>query len=292
MDLTQLRTFVAVAQEGHMTRAAERLHISQPAASAHIRALESYFELPLFIRTNRCLELTPAGRMLADRARQVLDCSVELVSLARELRGQIAGRVVIGSNGDPDLNRLGPLAIALSTQYPLIDLSVEVRGSMSIREGVMTGELDAGFLLAPALAPGLSCRVLASVGFKVAGPAAWREKIINANLQELAAMPWVVTPPGSSNWDLRQRTLHTFGVPTCVAIETASPLLMREFIKDGMGLGMVRQDLAEEGERRGWFALSPLPVAPMSMFFIYSESRQDDPVIRSLADLVASIWAT
>src|SRR5690606_17339909 len=93
MDLTQLRTFVAVAQEGHLTRAAERLHISQPAASAHIRALESFFELQLFTRTNRGLELTVAGQRLAEGAGRVLGSTLELTSLARELRGGKVGRL-------------------------------------------------------------------------------------------------------------------------------------------------------------------------------------------------------
>ena len=76
MDLTQLRTFVAVAQEGHLTRAAERLHISQPAASTHVRALEAYLQVQLFARTNRGLELTAAGRRLADSAERVLSSAV------------------------------------------------------------------------------------------------------------------------------------------------------------------------------------------------------------------------
>jgi len=109
MDLTQLRTFVAVAQEGHLTRAAERLHISQPAASAHVRALESYFDVKLFDRTNRGLELTAAGRALAEGAARVLDSSVALETLARELRGGVGGRLDLGVNADPTLTRLGSL---------------------------------------------------------------------------------------------------------------------------------------------------------------------------------------
>ena len=64
IDLVQRRTFVAVAEEQHLTRAAERLHMSQSAASAHVRAIEERLGTQLFVRTNRSLELTHAGQLL------------------------------------------------------------------------------------------------------------------------------------------------------------------------------------------------------------------------------------
>ncbi len=101
VDLTHLRTFVAVAHEGHLTRAAERLHISQPAASNHVRALEELLQVKLFARTNRGLELTPAGRRLAESAEHVLGATLELTSIARELRGSVGGKLYLARTPTP-----------------------------------------------------------------------------------------------------------------------------------------------------------------------------------------------
>ena len=95
IDLVQLRTFVAVAEQKHLTRAAERLHISQSAASAHVRAVEESLDLQLFVRTNRSLELTRVGELLLAKARALLNESAVFASYAREIRGKTEGRLVL-----------------------------------------------------------------------------------------------------------------------------------------------------------------------------------------------------
>src|SRR4029453_9980722 len=125
-DLTQLRTFVAVVQEGHLTRASERLHISQPTASNHIRALEGHFEVQLFHRTTRGLEPTVAGLRLAEAARRVLGSSMELTSLARDPRGSPSGRLSVGTVADPKLIAQLPLLVNwLHEHYPLLEVNIE-----------------------------------------------------------------------------------------------------------------------------------------------------------------------
>ena len=83
IDLVQLRTFVAVAEEKHLTRAAERLHISQSAASAHVRAVEESLDTQLFVRTNRSLEPTRACELLLARLSIRQQGAYELVHVKR-----------------------------------------------------------------------------------------------------------------------------------------------------------------------------------------------------------------
>ena len=89
IDLVQLRTFVAVAEEQHLTRAAERIHISLSSASAHIRGVEDALGTQLFVRTKRSLVLTRAGELLFKRAKALLNEAALLQSFSMELRGQI-----------------------------------------------------------------------------------------------------------------------------------------------------------------------------------------------------------
>lgn len=85
MSLQQLRYFVTVAEEEHVTRAAERLHVSQPPLSRQIRALEDELGQPLFNRRGRGIELTRFGRYFAERARSILQNVDDLVAEAKRL---------------------------------------------------------------------------------------------------------------------------------------------------------------------------------------------------------------
>jgi len=88
MELYQLRTFAAVAETGHLTRAAERLHISQPAVSAQIKALEDKLEVRLFERGPAGMTLTRAGARLLEQAAKVIAAAEELRNLAKALTGE------------------------------------------------------------------------------------------------------------------------------------------------------------------------------------------------------------
>jgi len=106
MELYQLRSFVAVAELGQLTRAAERLHVSQPALSAQIKSLEDELATVLFERGAAGMTLTPAGRQLLPRAERVLAAAQALRAEALALRGEVSGRIRLGTVGDPELTRL------------------------------------------------------------------------------------------------------------------------------------------------------------------------------------------
>lgn len=91
MDLNQLKTFVTVAEEQHLTRAAERLFTSQPAVSAQLKALEESLDVVLFDRTPKGMKLTPSGEILLTQAQTVLDTANLIVSQAKAIKGEVIG---------------------------------------------------------------------------------------------------------------------------------------------------------------------------------------------------------
>ena len=101
VDLNQLRSFVTVAQFGHLTRAAETLHLSQPALSGHIKALEEQFGVTLFERSSTGMTLTPSGRRLLTEATQIIDAVQHLQHSAQELRGEPTGNLKLGTVLEP-----------------------------------------------------------------------------------------------------------------------------------------------------------------------------------------------
>lgn len=115
MDLHKLRTFVTIAQEGNLTRASEALHLSQPAVSAQIKALEDELGLKLFHRLTRGMELTPAGKVLLEEAEKALMAARNVAARAQHLRSGISGEFRLGTISEPLILRLGEFLSALTS---------------------------------------------------------------------------------------------------------------------------------------------------------------------------------
>mgnify|MGYP000857569295 CR=1 FL=1 len=109
MDIYQLRTFVTVAREGSITRAATLLHLSQPAVSAHIKAMEDALELSLFERTPRGMSLTPEGQRLLSKAQQTLAAHEDLMAEAARSKGELSGKLRLGAGSNSGNEAIGRL---------------------------------------------------------------------------------------------------------------------------------------------------------------------------------------
>src|SRR4029450_3044497 len=131
MELYQLRTFAAVAELGHLTRAAERLHVSQPAVSAQIKALEDELGTSLFERGPAGMTLTTAGSKLLPYASRVLGAATDLRYQALTLKADIPGPLRLGTLSAPEPLRLGNLLARAVERHPLLhlDLRHEVTGA-------------------------------------------------------------------------------------------------------------------------------------------------------------------
>src|SRR5215472_10207952 len=150
MELRHLRYFVAVAEEGHVTRAAERLGIQQPPLSQQIQALERELETQLFRRKPRGVELTPAGQALLDEARAILARADEAVAaVKRTARGE-AGRIGIGFTSSASFHPFLPRAIrAFRETHPLVALALEESGTTELVDALRTQSLDVAFVRSP-----------------------------------------------------------------------------------------------------------------------------------------------
>lgn len=146
MDLRHLRYFLAVAEEGHFGRAAERLHIVQSALSMQIRALEDELGGPLFLRTSRRVELTEAGSLLRAEALRTLEQAAHAQRVVqRSLRGEM-GSVRIGFAGNAVFSgRLMADVRAFRKAYPDAEVILRELAPHLQVEAVQTGHLDIGY---------------------------------------------------------------------------------------------------------------------------------------------------
>ena len=155
MTLDQLRIFIAVAEHGHVTRAAEALGMSQSAASAAIATLEARYRTKLFDRVGRGIELTETGRLFLREARAVLDRATMARSVLQDLAGFATGTV--GDRRQPDDRHLLAAAPArgLPRRQPGVRLNVVIRNTQEVETAVVEGEVNFGLVEGPTQHPAL-----------------------------------------------------------------------------------------------------------------------------------------
>jgi DNA-binding transcriptional LysR family regulator len=150
MEFRHLRYFVAVAEEGHITRAAERLGIQQPPLSQQIRSLEAELQVQLFRRKPRGVELTQAGETLLAEARAILQQVERAAGAAqRAARGE-AGHLGLGFTSSASFHPFVPRLIRrFGDAFPLVALNLEESGTGELVEALLAERLDAAFVRSP-----------------------------------------------------------------------------------------------------------------------------------------------
>lgn len=128
-----------------MTKAAERLHASQPAVSAHIKALESELGVTLFLRTPKGMVLTREGVELKERAATILDGVEDLRAVADKIKGGVHGDVRLGVNTDPQLLRLTAVYAELDRYCSGLSLNVLETMSWDAANELLSGNVDLAF---------------------------------------------------------------------------------------------------------------------------------------------------
>lgn len=290
MELHQLRTFVAVAEEGHLTRAAERLFVSQPAVSSHIKALEGALGVSLFLRTPKGMSLTREGERLLGRARRILDDAEMLLGEAKSMSGALSGQVVLGVNTDSAFLRIGEISASIRRDYPGIALSLVNSNSWDIVRDVRRGTLDAGFAYGEVSGEGVWAAHLCEVPFLVVGPAAWAERLDGVDWGGLASMPWVWMAENCPFLDILGRQFSVLGLKPRICIEADHEDILRELVIAGEGFTLLRANEALAGHQRGQLAIWPGAPLSLALSFVCRVARQDEPVLRALRDVVEAVW--
>ncbi|XVX19638.1 LysR substrate-binding domain-containing protein [Actinomycetota bacterium] len=243
MDLRHLRYFVAVAEERHFGRAAQRLHMAQPPLSQAIRQLEDELGVVLLERTTRRVDLTPAGARYLERARGILaDVDSAASEATRVAAGEI-GRVVIGVVGSVTYALLPQLARELRESFP--DVDVVFNGEMLTPtqiERLREGTLDVALMRTPAPAEDLLVRVLSRERLIAAVPAT--HPLAGSAVIDLAQLrdePFVTYPSA------RRSVLHDAVLAACQAAgfqprqaaQVAQTSTLLVFVSAGIGVAVL-----------------------------------------------------
>lgn len=156
MHLERLRIFTTLVQVGGVAAAAERLHMTQPAVTKHIRRLESHLETKLFAREGRRLVLTEAGAVFYSYATEALASADDVLRVLDDLNTLQAGRVVVGTSLSMGTHIVAPLLTQFAQEHPGVTITVQMADTRTVVESVLDGRVDMGCVVGDITVPHLN----------------------------------------------------------------------------------------------------------------------------------------
>jgi len=243
MELRRIQYFVAVAEESHFGRAAERLRMAQPPLSQQIKALEAEMGVALFRRTTRKVELTPAGERFLVRARNILAAVDDAVTEAGQVADGMLGRIAIGFTGSATYDLLPSLVRVLRADLPGIEL--DIHGEMLTPDQVTAladGSLDLGLLRPPVRSSAIDVHVLRREPLIAVLPAhhalARRPRV---QLSELRDDPFITYPSHHRSvvYEAVIDACQRAGFVPASVHEVAETSTLVSFVAAGLGVALV-----------------------------------------------------
>jgi DNA-binding transcriptional LysR family regulator len=242
METRLLEQFVAVADEGTVTRAAERLWAAQSTVSAGIASLERSFGVRLFDRTGRQLVLTTAGEDLLPHARAVLQSLDRMRDLATATDAELRGRVRLGIFTSMDVVDLIGVLRTFRERHPLVavELMTSPSGTTGLVQDLTSGRLDLAYCGLPVVPAGVTVEPLREMPFRVFvatdHPLAGRTSV---SLAELADEPFIDTAHGFGNRVILDQALERLGIRRRIVAEMNDMPAVVRFATAGLGVGVV-----------------------------------------------------
>jgi DNA-binding transcriptional LysR family regulator len=274
MDERRLRYFLTVAEEGSVTRAAERLHVAQPSLSQALRTFERELGTELFHRVGRGVRLSAAGEALVGPARQILratDDARSTISGVVELR---TGTLEVAALATLAVDPMAGLIGRFREQYPGVQVRMlEPENADGARELVTAGICELAAAHLPVTGGEITAHPLGEQELQFVLPAKLAPSGGRAlTARELARTPLVVSPPGTSTRMLLEHALDEVGVTPRIAVETAAREAIVPLVLAGAGAALLPAPLAREAERRGAVVRSAHPKITRTVGLIHRRS--------------------
>jgi DNA-binding transcriptional LysR family regulator len=248
MELRQLEYFVAVAEERHFTRAAERMLVSQSGLSASVRSLERELGAQLFVRTTRAVELTAAGHALLAEAQRTLRSADAAKEAVADVQGLLRGRLSVGTEQCVAGVDVPALLARFRAEHPQVEIRLQQADSATLITELTAGRLDLAFVAPPDDLPAdvrllpLTSEpmvLLCHPGHALAGAP-------RVTWHELSGEPFVDFHP---SWGARQLTDRAFaaaGAKRQVSLEVNDVHTLIDLVRHGLGVAVVPRPIARK----------------------------------------------
>ena len=273
----RLQVFHTVARLLSFTKAAESLHMTQPAVTFQVRQLEEYFNTRLFDRTHNRISLTEAGRRVYEYADRIFQLYDEMEGTVRELTGDVSGVLMIGASTTIAEYMLPALLGDFKGKYPHVGIRLKVSNTDAIVSMVEDNEIDLGVVEAPVANKNLVvelCRVDQLVAVVTPGhPLAQLGRVTVADLTQY---PYIVREEGSGTREVIHEYLRAAGLSSNslnTIMELGSPEAVKGAVEAGMGVSVLSGTTIHKEIRLGTLVAVPLD-PPLERPFSFVHQKQ------------------
>lgn len=248
MTIRHLKAFVAVCENGSVTKAAELLHVAQPALSQTISDIEKYYNVALFNRINQRLVLTETGKELLQKAKEVLESFQGFEDLATNAVDMPAVHIgmslTIGATDLPKIMRY------IKNEYPFVKLSVTINNSFEIQQSILSGEIDFGIIEGNIVMPHFCCAEFKSDKLIiVCGRDFQIDSVID--VRKLASQPLLLREKGSSSREHLESIFKRNGISSEPIMESISNQAIIVAAKENFGVAVLPQALVAKDVQKG-----------------------------------------
>jgi len=287
MDLKQLRALLAIAETGSVTRAAELLHIVQPAVSRQLHMLEEDLGTPLFQRGRHGMEPTEAGAVLIERARRALR---ELDMARDEIRptpGTLAGQVAVGLLPSTGELLAGPLVRRLKENHPKLQVSIAVGYAGHLKQWLEVGDIDVALLYDVEFSPISWAQPLLNEQLYLVGPpGAGLSGDRPIPLKEAATRPLVLPMAPHGIRIVFERACAAAELKLCVTAQTNAMAVQKGLVMQGQGCTVLPGVAIYQDVARGALCAAPIvePDLCRTVVLARSATRRMSAQVRVLHD--------
>jgi DNA-binding transcriptional LysR family regulator len=297
LNPVHLRTLHEIVRLQSFSRAAEVLHLSQPAVSLHVRQLEEALGLPLLERVGRRATTTQAGALLLERGGRALEALEAAAASIHALRGVVAGRVKVGTGATASIYLLPAVLRRLRARYPEIELVIVTGNTPEIAEAVADNSLDLGIVTLPvrprhlAVTPFYADRLVAIV------PPDWRWPSRRGRggrrralaPRDLAGEPLILYERGGTIRQIIEDWFRRGRVTPRVAMELGNGEAIKELVSAGLGPSITSWVSVRAEAHAGTLRVIPLaPPLVRRLGIIKRRDKPDNPALRSLLRALGS----
>jgi DNA-binding transcriptional LysR family regulator len=291
MELRHLRYFVAVAEELNFRRAAERLHVAQPALSSQIKDLEEELGVRLFDRTTRSVLLTPTGQIFLTEARGILGATTHAEQLVRKAEHGLVGTLRVGVITPATGPLLARVLRHFHQKYPGVQLSLSALTSSEQLKRLRAGELDAGLLRPPVASSEFDTRFVEQAPQMLAVPVGHRlARKRKIEWKDFNGEGLVMIHPDHQHsfYDPFIAACLKAGAKTHVAQYAQDVQIKMWLISAGFGIAPVTATLVEI--RRPGVVFRPLPpgLPPVQTMLVWRRVDASVPVVKNFLDCFSS----
>jgi DNA-binding transcriptional LysR family regulator len=255
MEDHKLRVFCAVAETKSFSKASEVIHLTQPAVSLQIQAMEELYETRLFDRSGNSINLTPAGEILYKRAKEILALYAEAQHNISEITGAIKGSLSIGASSTIGNYLLPHIIAAFKKKVPQVNISLVVSNTKTITERLNAGEIDIALVEGDVSKQRFSVETLLSDELVVIMSPAhpWADRR-NVPAIDLAKEPIIMREEGSGTRQIILKCLEEHGIKLDqlkIALVMGSTEAIKGAVEEGLGVSIVSAWAARKNLKQG-----------------------------------------